>query len=197
MPASTPPAFVEAIETAVTALTLAAPAAARLAVGVTDLAGLLALARHRLRLGCVAGDRPRSRRHPARPGGGSVRCAGAAVRQRGAGDAGLASSAWRDAIAWAGRSGARRPPGGHRRGGPAAHRADGDRRPRSRGCVAWRRDRRHRTSLFAARHCGRSQPYRPSLAGGKWHHRRDCAGRSACRRRSASRAKRRRTCGHA
>ncbi len=37
------PAFVEAIETAVTTLTLAAPAASRLAVGVTDLAGLLAL----------------------------------------------------------------------------------------------------------------------------------------------------------
>jgi ribonucleoside-diphosphate reductase alpha chain len=37
------PAFIEAIETAVTTLTLAAPAAPRLAVGVTDLAGLLAL----------------------------------------------------------------------------------------------------------------------------------------------------------
>jgi ribonucleoside-diphosphate reductase alpha chain len=36
-------AFVEAIETAVTTLTLAAPAAPRLAVGVTELAGLLAL----------------------------------------------------------------------------------------------------------------------------------------------------------
>lgn len=36
------PAFAEAVETAVTALTLAAPAAQRLAVGVADLAGLLA-----------------------------------------------------------------------------------------------------------------------------------------------------------
>jgi hypothetical protein len=35
-------AFAEAVETAVTALTLAAPAASRLAVGVSDLAGLLA-----------------------------------------------------------------------------------------------------------------------------------------------------------
>jgi ribonucleoside-diphosphate reductase alpha chain len=37
------PAFAEAVETAVIALTLAAPAASRLAVGVADLAGLLAL----------------------------------------------------------------------------------------------------------------------------------------------------------
>src|SRR5262249_36497976 len=36
------PAFAEAAETAVTALTLAAPAAQRLAVGLADLAGLLA-----------------------------------------------------------------------------------------------------------------------------------------------------------
>jgi ribonucleoside-diphosphate reductase alpha chain len=37
------PAFAEAVETAVTALTLAAPTATRLAVGVADLAGLLAM----------------------------------------------------------------------------------------------------------------------------------------------------------
>ncbi len=37
------PAFGEAVETAVTALTLAAPSASRLAVGVADLAGLLAI----------------------------------------------------------------------------------------------------------------------------------------------------------
>jgi ribonucleoside-diphosphate reductase alpha chain len=37
------PAFAEAVETAVTALTLFAPSAARLAVGMADLAGLLAL----------------------------------------------------------------------------------------------------------------------------------------------------------
>ena len=37
------PAFAEAVETAVTALTLAAPAARRLAVGMADLAGLLAV----------------------------------------------------------------------------------------------------------------------------------------------------------
>ena len=37
------PAFAEAVETAVTALTLAAPAATRIAVGMADLAGLLAL----------------------------------------------------------------------------------------------------------------------------------------------------------
>jgi ribonucleoside-diphosphate reductase alpha chain len=37
------PAFAEAVETAVTALTLAAPDAARIAVGMADLAGLLAL----------------------------------------------------------------------------------------------------------------------------------------------------------
>ncbi len=37
------PAFAEAVETAVIALTLAAPAATRLAIGVADLAGLLAL----------------------------------------------------------------------------------------------------------------------------------------------------------
>jgi hypothetical protein len=37
------PAFAEAVETAVTALTLAAPAATRLAVSVADLAGLLAM----------------------------------------------------------------------------------------------------------------------------------------------------------
>jgi ribonucleoside-diphosphate reductase alpha chain len=37
------PAFIEAIETAVTTLTLAAPAAPRLAVGLADIAGLLAL----------------------------------------------------------------------------------------------------------------------------------------------------------
>ena len=36
------PAFAEAVETAVTALTLALPAASRLAMGVADLAGLLA-----------------------------------------------------------------------------------------------------------------------------------------------------------
>ena len=36
------PAFAEAVETAVTALTLSAPAAPRLAIGVADLAGLLA-----------------------------------------------------------------------------------------------------------------------------------------------------------
>jgi ribonucleoside-diphosphate reductase alpha chain len=36
------PAFAEAVETAVTALSLAAPAATRLAIGVADLAGLLA-----------------------------------------------------------------------------------------------------------------------------------------------------------
>ena len=89
------PAFVEAIETAVTTLTLAAPAASRLAVGVTDLAGLLALLGVEYGSGCVAGDRPSARRHPARPGRGGVRRAGAAVRQRGAGNAGLASAAWR------------------------------------------------------------------------------------------------------
>ena len=53
------PAFVEAIETAVTTLTLAAPAAPRLAVGVTDLAGLLALLGVEYGSGCIAGDRPR------------------------------------------------------------------------------------------------------------------------------------------
>jgi hypothetical protein len=37
------PAFAKAVETAVTALTLAAPAATRLAIGVADLAGLLAI----------------------------------------------------------------------------------------------------------------------------------------------------------
>jgi ribonucleoside-diphosphate reductase alpha chain len=37
------PAFAEAVETAVTALTLAAPDAARIAIGMADLAGLLAL----------------------------------------------------------------------------------------------------------------------------------------------------------
>ena len=37
------PAFAEAVETAVIALTLAAPAATRLAIGMADLAGLLAL----------------------------------------------------------------------------------------------------------------------------------------------------------
>jgi ribonucleoside-diphosphate reductase alpha chain len=108
------PAFIEAIETAVTTLTLAAPAAPRLAVGVTDLAGLLAL------LGVEYGS------------GASLAIArGLAALLRGRAEAASGALArlfgiWRSAIAGAGRSSPRRAPVGCGRGGPAAHRAHRD-----------------------------------------------------------------------
>src|SRR5215472_7189423 len=77
-------AFAEAVETAVTALTLAAPTTTRLAVGVADLAGL------RVWLGCVVGDCPGPGRHPAWPGGSDLRSAGTPVRRRSSQIAGLA-----------------------------------------------------------------------------------------------------------
>ncbi len=186
------PAFVEAVETAVTALTLAAPAAPRLAVGVTDLAGLLAL------LGVEYGSDASlaiARAIAAIVRGRAEAASGALARLFGnVAPAGLGWPAAPDKHAGArtggssaclasGRRGCRKPP---------AHRADGGGGTRPRRCVARRGDRRHRASLFAARRDRRPQPDRPSLASGKWHNRRGRARGGACRRRSDSHRERRR-----
>ena len=84
------PAFAEAVETAVTALTLSAPAASTACDRRGRSRRPAGCSRHRIWLGCVAGDRSCARRHPARSGGGGVRRAGTAVRHRRSDVAGLA-----------------------------------------------------------------------------------------------------------
>ena len=93
------PAFAEAVETAVTALTLAAPAATRLAVSVADLAGLLAMLGIEYGSGASLATARAHRRNFARPGGSRVRRAGTPVRHSGASYAGLAGAAHRHAAA--------------------------------------------------------------------------------------------------
>ena len=93
------PAFAEAVETAVTALTLAAPCGIR----ASRSAWPTSPACWRCSASSMARMRrwrsPCARRHPARPGGGGVRRAGAPVRHRCAGVAGLAGAAGRHTAA--------------------------------------------------------------------------------------------------
>ena len=104
-------AFAEAVETATTALTLFAPSASRIAIGMADLAGLLAL------LGVDYGSdasQAIARTIAAILRGRAEAASGAmarAVRRGGTGEAGLAGAARGCAIAGLGGSGARRASG--------------------------------------------------------------------------------------
>ncbi len=74
-------AFAQAVETAVIALTLAAPNAPRIVGRHGRSVGTARASRHRLRFGRVAGVGWRARGHSARPCTGGVWCACATVRR--------------------------------------------------------------------------------------------------------------------
>ncbi len=99
--------FGQAVETAVTALTLAAPSAARIEVSVSDLALLLAEPGDRVWLGGLAGGGAGNRRRAARPGGSGFRQPRATVRERCARGPRLAGAARRrpHCLAWRRRRG--------------------------------------------------------------------------------------------
>ena len=193
------PAFAEAVETAVTALTLAAPIG-RPARGRHGRSRRPAgLARHRLRVGCFARGCPRSLAAILR--GRAEAASGALARLFGnghAGDAGLAGAARRSTAARPGR------------GGPSLH-------ARRHATVEGLRH----TALTAIAEPGPAEALlgvetggiapafsplgesgglsrdRARLARGERHHRGDSAGRSARRRRSAADRQRRCACGDA
>ena len=108
------PAFAEAVETAVTALTLAAPSATTDRCEHGRSRRPAGSARHRLRFGGCPRRGACPRCHPARPGRGGIRCTGPPVRHDCASFARLARAAGRDAVGRPCRSGADRPTGRRR-----------------------------------------------------------------------------------
>ena len=149
-------AFAAAVETAVEVLTVLAPAARDLSIGMADLSRLLAASRDSLRHGRGARRGPLPRRVAARARG----CRLGAIGRARSVAVGLprAARALRDPRPGGGGA------GGADRGDTAAFGDDGDPDARRGGGSAGGRDRRHRALLRLGFRGWRSDPHRARLA---------------------------------